>query len=152
MEYQKIYLNSAERLKALSRFITKFRKINEHNERFDAGLIEYSMTINKFVDFTPEQITVLTTGNILPEIEFGDMRVRSKAVINVTPNMFPAGEIYQSHDHRVTLESFEGPSAVDWRTRGHVTPVKDQGYICNSCWAFSAIGALESAISMSAEV
>jgi cathepsin L len=32
----------------------------------------------------------------------------------------------------------------DWRTQGIVTPVKDQGPTCGSCWSFAVVGALES--------
>jgi cathepsin L len=75
--------------------------------------------MNRFGDLTAEEFKVLYNG----------MRINASQIVQ-------SGNVH-THDNR-----FELPDSVDWRTKGVVTAVKNQGQ-CGSCWAFSTTGSVE---------
>jgi cathepsin L len=95
--------------------------IRKHNLEADIGLHTYTLGMNKFGDMTNEEFSKQMNGLKL------SLRNQSTAIDRHT-FLAPA--------------NIKLPTSVDWRTKGYVTPVKDQGQ-CGSCWAFSTTGSLE---------
>ncbi|XP_058758096.1 senescence-specific cysteine protease SAG39-like [Vicia villosa] len=113
--YNKVYNDHQEREK---RFKTFTENVN-YIEAFNNADNTYKLGINEFADLTNEEF-------IASRNKFKGHMCSS---ITRTPTF--------KYENVTAI-----PSTVDWRKKGAVTPVKNQGQ-CGCCWAFSAVAATE---------
>ncbi|XP_072966925.1 senescence-specific cysteine protease SAG39-like [Typha angustifolia] len=116
-EYGRVYEEAAEKHRRFEIFKANVEYIESANK---AGNRKYVLGVNQFADMTNEEFKAVYTG-FKPKSSTTAVKVASSFKYeNVTAV----------------------PTTMDWRQKGAVTPIKDQGQ-CGCCWAFSAVAATE---------
>jgi hypothetical protein len=94
--------------------------VNGHNEKKNST---YSLGLNQFADMSNQEFRAKYTGTKIDK----NRRLKRRSAAASTPFRYA---------------DVEAPGSIDWRKKGAVSSVKNQGS-CGSCWAFATIGAME---------
>jgi len=121
VKHSKSYGHSTEENWRKKVFLDNSHYIAQHNLRHAKGESTFQMAMNEFGDLLHHEFIAVRNGLL----RTGKTR------------------------HGIMFEEVSGdlPHHWDWRTKGVVTDVKNQGQ-CGSCWSFSTTGALEGALAI----
>ncbi|ONK70176.1 uncharacterized protein A4U43_C05F31050 [Asparagus officinalis] len=115
LKHGKSYQSFKEKLRRFEIFMDNIKHIDETNRQRTS----YWLGLNEFADLSHEEFKEKYLG------------VKSELIRN--------REITSGFRYADVMDL---PKSVDWRKKGAVTYVKDQGQ-CGSCWAFSTVASVE---------
>ncbi|WVZ88712.1 hypothetical protein U9M48_035198 [Paspalum notatum var. saurae] len=123
-QYNCVYKDAAEKARRFNVFKANVKFIEAFNAE---GSRKFWLAVNQFADLTNNEFRATKTNK-----GFKPSPVKKA----------PTGFRYNN----VSVDAL--PATVDWRTKGAVTPIKNQGQ-CGCCWAFSAVAATEGIVKIS---
>jgi len=124
-EFSRVYKDKAEESMRQKLFEESLMKVHRHNKDHSKT---WKLGINKFSDMTTEEKKAFRGVN-------GALLHKQKAARMKRANPFTMFREFNA-------SAWVGAD-VDWRTKGIITPPKDQGG-CGSCWTFSTAETIES--------
>jgi len=131
-----LFLNTTNSWSLFSLFRERFHRSYESLREFETRFGIFKQNLEDIQNHNSKNHTFTLAVNQFADLTQSEFRDRLG--VNL--------KSYQCQPYNISY--LDLPDSIDWREKGAVTSVKDQGQ-CGSCWTFSATGAIEGAWSIS---